>query len=78
MIGNYCWIGNRCTISPGTILPDYTTVTSNSVVNKDFSSLPAYPTIGGVPAKFIREGWTRVWDTAREQVYHKQLFPWVN
>lgn len=78
VIGERCWIGNRCTISPGTVLPDYTTVTSNSVVNKDFSSLPAYPTIGGLPAKFIREGWTRVWDTAREQEYQKQLFPWIN
>lgn len=78
IIGNYCWIGNRSTISPGTVLPDYTTVTSNSVVNKDFSSLPSYPTIGGLPAKFIREGWTRVWDTDREQIYHKQLFPWLS
>lgn len=77
-IGDYCWIGNRSTISPGTVLPNYTIVTSNSVVNKDLSSLPAYPTIGGIPAKYIRAGWVRVWDTEREQEYHKQLFPWMN
>lgn len=76
LIGKNCWIGNRSTISPGVVLPDFTTITSGSVVNKDFSTVPAYPTIGGVPAKFIREGWTRVWDVNRELEYHKRLFPW--
>lgn len=68
-IGNFSWIGNRTTIGPGSILPDYTIVASNSLVNKDFSILNPYSTIGGIPAKFIREGWTRVWDTEREFTY---------
>lgn len=75
-IGNFSWIGNRSTIGPGTKLPDYTTVASNSLVNKDFSSLNPYSIIGGIPAKFIREGWTRVWDTKRESEYQKKEFPW--
>lgn len=75
-IGNFSWIGNRTTIGPGAILPDFTTVASNSLVNKDFSSLNAYSTIGGIPAKFIREGWTRVWNTKREFEYQKKEFPW--
>ena len=70
-IGNFSWIGNRSTIGPGAKLPDYTIVASNSFVNKDFSSL-----IGGIPAKLIREGWTRVWDTKREFEYQKKEFPW--
>lgn len=76
-IGSYCWIGNRTTISPGVILPDYTIVTSNSLVNKNFSSLTKYSTIGGVPAKFIRDGYARVWDTNRELEYHKREFIWL-
>ena len=75
-IGAYCWIGNRCTISPGTVLPDYTTVASNSLVNKDFSQLNTYSIIGGIPAKLLREGWTRVWDTKREFEYQKKEFSW--
>ena len=76
IIGSYCWIGNRTTLSPGVVLPNYTTVASNSLVNKDFSFLNAYSTIGGIPAKFLREGYTRVWDTNREQEYHRREFTW--
>ena len=76
-IGSYCWIGNRCTLNPGVILPDYTTVASNSLVNKNFSTLAKYSTIGGIPAKFLREGYTRVWDTNRELEYHKREFSWL-
>lgn len=75
-IGNFSWIGNRCTVGPGSKLPDYTIVASNSLVNKDFSSLNNYSIIGGIPAKFIREGWTRVWDTKREFCFQKREFPW--
>lgn len=76
IIGSYCWIGNRTTINPGSVLPDYTTVASNSLVNKDFSFLNPNSIIGGIPAKLIREGWTRVWDTKREFTYHTQEFAW--
>lgn len=76
IIGSNCWIGNRCTISPGVILPNYTIVTSNSLVNKDFSSLANYSTIGGIPAKLLREGYTRVWDTNIELEYQKREFEW--
>lgn len=61
-IGKYCWVCNTSTISPGTILPDFTIVTSNSVVNKDFSFLEPYSLIGGIPAKFLKQGLIRVWD----------------
>ena len=77
-IGSRCWIGNRSTIGPGAYLPDYTTVTSSSLVNKNFSTLNPYSTIGGIPAKFIREGYTRVWDTKREVEYNKIEFNWYN
>ncbi len=59
-IGNSCWICNSSTISPGTILPDYTIVGSNSLVNKDFSDIPSYSLIAGIPAKYLCNGFIRL------------------
>lgn len=75
-IGSHCWIGNRSTFNPGAIIPEYTTVASNSLVNKNFETLNPYSIIGGMPAKFLKEGYTRVWDTNREKEYHKREFKW--
>lgn len=75
-IGSCCWISNRCTVMPGAVLPDKVIVASNSLVNKDFSSLLSNSLIGGVPAKLIKERYARVWDTNREQEYHRREFSW--
>lgn len=61
-IGDCCWIGNRTSVMKGTILPDYTIVSSNSFVSKDYSSLNSYSIIGGSPAKLLKENMTRVYD----------------
>lgn len=54
-IGGGCWVGNRTTIMPGTILPEYTIVGSNSLLNKDYSkSFGTHSLIAGSPAKFIK------------------------
>jgi acetyltransferase-like isoleucine patch superfamily enzyme len=58
-IGNYVWVGNSTTISAGAIIPDHTVVASNSVVNKNLN-IPPYSIVGGIPAKFIKEGFRRV------------------
>lgn len=60
VIGNYNWIGNRTTIMGGTITNDFTIVASNSLLNKDYSSLPSDSIIGGAPAKFINSGYRRI------------------
>lgn len=52
IIEDYCWIGNRTTISKGTHLPSYSIVGSNSLVNKDFSTNGSYCMFAGSPAKF--------------------------
>lgn len=75
-IGSYCWIGNRTTINKGTILPDHTTVASNSLLSKDYSDLPPYSVIGGMPAKLLKSDFTRVWDVKREDEYMKREFEW--
>lgn len=59
-IGTYCWVCNSSTITGGAVIPDKTIVASNSLVGKDFSSIPPESIIGGVPAKHISTGFRRV------------------
>ncbi len=54
VIGENCWIGNRSTISKGTLLGRDTVVASNSLVNRRFQASNVI--IGGIPAKIIRSG----------------------
>lgn len=66
-IGDYCWICNSTTITGGSVIPNRTIVSSNSLVNKDFSSTPEGSIIGGVPAKLITTGLYRVENEAFEK-----------
>lgn len=82
-IGKSCWICNSSTITAGAVVPDYTIVASNSLVNKDFSNIPPESIIGGIPAKYIASGFRRVnnpkleneiWDFFMEHP-DKDIFP---
>ena len=66
IIGNQCWIGNRATINKGTKLPDKSIVGSGSLVNKDFSQYGEGSVVGGMPAKFIRAGYRRLFSLKKE------------
>ena len=59
-IGDYCWVCNSTTVTGGAIIPKRTIVGSNSLVNKDMSSIPEGSIIGGAPAKLITSGSYRV------------------
>lgn len=60
-IGSCCWIGNRTSVMGGTILPDFTIVGSNSLINRDYSKIiESYSLIVGSPAKLIRENVERL------------------
>lgn len=61
-IGSNVWIGNRCTISKGTIVPDNTIVASNSLLNKDYSTISHYSMLAGQPAKVVKEGVRRLFE----------------
>lgn len=54
VIGNRCWIGLRCIILKGTILPDDTIVGACSVTNKVYCESGTI--IAGIPAKAVRTG----------------------
>lgn len=62
-IGKTCWIGNRCTITKGTYLPERTIVASNSLLNKNYSQYLSRPSvIGGIPAKLLKENVVRIYN----------------
>lgn len=73
VLGNNIWIGNRTTIAKGTELPDYTIVASNSLVNKDFSSIGENCLIAGLPAKLKQQNIRRVYDSKVQKKLDKKF-----
>ncbi len=66
IIGDYNWIGNRTTIQKGTITPAYTIIGSNSITNKDYTGIGENSIIAGVPAKFLANGFRRIFSLDEE------------
>lgn len=66
-IGDYCWICNSTTVTGGSVIPNRIIVGSNSLVNKDLSSIPEGSIVGGAPAKLITSGMYRVENDAFER-----------
>lgn len=56
IIGNEVFIGNRCTIGKGVILPNGATVSCCSKVSGDFTNEGDLPLIVGNPAKVVKTG----------------------
>lgn len=54
-IGKNNWIGIRCFVMKGTETPDYCIASAYSLLNKKYD-IPKYSLIGGIPAKFLKEG----------------------
>lgn len=61
-IGKYNAIGSQVTLAKGTITPNYCTVAANSLCTKNYRSLGENSLIGGVPAKLLKQNYTRDWD----------------
>lgn len=66
-IGKNVWLGNRTTISKGAVIPNYTIVASNSLVNKDYSDLGENCLIAGTPAKMKQKNIRRVFDHEKQR-----------
>lgn len=62
-IGNYNYIGSRVSIMSKTITPNYCTIASNSLCNKDFSKLGTNTLIGGIPAVLLKKNIKRDWES---------------
>jgi acetyltransferase-like isoleucine patch superfamily enzyme len=67
IINDYCWVGIRTSIMKNTITPQYTTIASNSLLNRDYTKdIPEKSVIGGIPAKLISTNMTRIYDFKSE------------
>lgn len=64
-IGHHCWIGAKSAVMKGVVLPPYTTVGSNSLVNKNVTCKER-TLIAGLPAKLRCEDFSRVFNTKVE------------
>ena len=73
IIGDYCWIGNRTTIMPRTLLPNRVIVASNSLLIKNYveMGIKEYTMIGGSPAKLIKENVFRIYKKENEDKIKK-------
>lgn len=71
-VGARVWVGNRSTISKGTVLPDDTIVASNSLVNKDYSEIGPFCLLAGTPATVKVRQVRRIWSERRQNELDRQ------
>ncbi len=78
-LGHHCWIGNRATIMKGVTLHPYTTISSNSLVNKSVTEQER-SLIGGSPAKLLKHPFSRIFNPKWEGKLHSafELNPDLN
>lgn len=67
-IGDYNFVSNRVTIMQKTKTPNYCTIASNSLCNKDYSGFGENILIGGIPAKLLKENISRDWVGEQERL----------
>ncbi|WP_405607775.1 hypothetical protein [Polaribacter sp. Asnod1-A03] len=68
IIGDYNWIGNRTTISKGTITGDFTIAAASSILNKNYTRIDEpYPVLAGQPAKLVVKNIRRIYDIDLEK-----------
>lgn len=72
-IGDRVWLGNRTTVSKGAVIPSDTIVASNSMVNKDFSSVGPNSILAGIPATVKFKGVRRIFDKCEEARLDKEF-----
>ncbi|WP_434980527.1 acyltransferase [Daejeonia sp. YH14] len=61
-IGNYNFIGTRVTILGKTQTPDYATIASCSLANKDYTAFGEKILLGGIPSRLIKNNVARDWE----------------
>lgn len=64
-LGHHNWIGAKSSIMKGVKLPNYTSVASNSVVNKSLL-IEERSLLAGAPARVVKENFTRIFNFREE------------
>lgn len=75
-IGSFNFISNRVTILQNTKTPDFCTIASNTLCNKDYTSFGKNILIGGIPAKLLKENISRDWEGERENLEKSLIIKW--
>ena len=60
-IGDNVWIGNNVFINKGTRIPANIIIASKSLCNKDYSNVPAFSVLAGMPAKVVASDKQKIW-----------------
>lgn len=67
-IGRRCWLNPGVVVSKNAVLPDYTIVGRNSLVNKDYSEFSdSHPFLVGAPAKPVSFNVQRIFSNKKEK-----------
>lgn len=74
-LGSYNFISNRVSIMQQTKTPDYCTIASNTLCNKDYTQLGNNILIGGIPAKLLGRNISRDWQGEREAMDRNLIVP---
>lgn len=67
-IGAYNYVGRWSSILKGTVTPNYCTIASNTLCNKDYTRFGNNVLIGGIPAKLLKENISRDWEGEKEKM----------
>lgn len=70
-VGSGSWISSNCKIMKGTRLPKASIVSGGSMVNKDFSGEQPCTIFVGVPAKPVKHGFRRIFNTKVEDALNE-------
>lgn len=74
LIGDNVWIGNKCIISKGAVIPNDTIVAQSSLVNKNYKDINPYTLLAGCPAIPKAVGVRRVWNEQMQAEYDARYF----
>lgn len=72
IIKDFVWVGNRTTISKGTILPSHSIVASNSLCNKDYTKYGEKCLYAGQPAICKVTNIDRIFNYQEEEMFDKK------
>jgi len=67
-LGDFNFVSNRVTFMQGTTTPNFCTIASNTLCNKDYTSYGENILIGGIPAQLLKSHISRDWAGEQEML----------
>lgn len=71
VIGREAWVSSFCNVGRGAYLPNYSVLSTCSLLNKDFSSSGTNLLIAGIPAKVIKTDVKRIMESVDAELCDK-------